>query len=104
MGPVPPSPPPDDATFGDPFGPLQQPLSTDLMQAFMRLPATLAAQVEGREGPVDIPSEQAAEAYLSVLQAVMRHLPNMASALDLTRARLTRLEATLGERSGGDAG
>lgn len=87
------SPPPaDDPIYGDMFGPLQQPLSVDLMQAFTRLPASLAAEWEGREGPVDLPPEQVVEAYRNVLMGLMRHLPNIAGALDLTRARLTRLE------------
>jgi hypothetical protein len=68
------------------------------MQALMRLPAALTAQVEGTEGPVEIPAEQMAEAYVAIFQAMMRHLPNMAGALDATRSRLTQLERRLGEQ------
>src|SRR2546430_12734518 len=75
----------------DPWAGLQTKLSTDLMHAFLRMPASLKAMMEGEEGPVDIPPEQAAEAYVAVLMVVLKHLPTIAGAVDIARGEISRL-------------
>ena len=81
-----------DPVFGDIFGPQQQPISQEFMSIMMRLPAVLAQQVEGHEGPVTIPPEQMAEVLQNALLKLMHYVPQMAGALDVARTRITKLE------------
>jgi hypothetical protein len=90
-------PPDAGQVFGDPFGPLQQAVSKAMMDAFMRLPALLDRQVEGGEGPVDVPPEQMAEAMKNALTILMDVVPRIAGALDMARGRITQLEKRLTE-------
>lgn len=92
-----PDEPQDRDVFGDMFGPLQADISQRLMQAMMRLPAVLEQQVEGEDGPVEIPPEQMAEALQSALLALMDAVPKLAGALDIARTRITQLERQVAE-------
>lgn len=67
------------------------------MEIMQRLPAVLTQQVEGSEGPVNIPPEQMVEALKSAVFKLMNHVPQMAGALDLARARITQLERRIAE-------
>lgn len=96
--------PHNDPVTGDMFGPMQQEISKRLFDATMRLPAVLEKQVEGDEGPVDIPPEQWAEVMQKALQSFMHFVPQMAGALDVARARITKLEARVAELEGGAPG
>jgi hypothetical protein len=86
--------------YGDGLGPLQRPLSEALMNAVMALPSVLDAQVEGRDGPVSIPADQSTEMMEKQVLAVLNALPTIAGALDLARARITRLEQRLADLEG----
>jgi hypothetical protein len=76
----------------DPFRGLAHSLNTDLMRTFQAIPAALAAAVEGQEGPIDVPPEQMAAALQGALWLILRHLPNIAGAVDIARGRLDALE------------
>jgi hypothetical protein len=87
----------DDPIYGDMFGPQQQAISKDFMEIMMRLPAVLTQQVEGEGGPVDIPAEQMVEVLTNAARKLMHHVPQMAGALDIARARVTQLEKRVAE-------
>lgn len=91
----------------DPLSGMQQRLNTEIRQVFQRMPAVLDANLEGDDGVVDIPPEQMAEALQGALMLMLRHLPTIAGAIDVTRgevARLTERVAELERRLPGEPG
>src|SRR4051812_11428669 len=75
----------------DPFAGLAQRLSVELMQLLQRTPALLEAMLEGREGPIELSAEHQAEITEKATWILLDHLPNIASAVDLTRGQLVQL-------------
>ena len=81
--------PPEDSPIGEPIAPR---ITRALMDATLRLPSTLEAQLEGQEGPIEIPPEQWAEAFRNMLLIVAQELPNLAGRLDLVYHAVAELE------------
>lgn len=89
-----------DPATGDIFGLFQSRLGLDMMQVLERLPTVLARAVEGNDEPVALSQADMAEVFQQITMLTMKYLPQMAGALDMTRARLTRLERRLAEDQG----
>jgi len=51
----------------------------------------LESMLGGEEGPIDVPPEQAVEAYTAALRVILNHLPTIAGAVDITRGEVSRL-------------
>ena len=93
--------PPPDSPFGQP---LQPEIRKDFMDAMMRLPAVLGAQMEGREGPIDIPMEQQAEVIRNFIFGLAQHVQNMAGRIDMLYSAVRELEEKVGgSQPGSDA-
>jgi hypothetical protein len=81
----------------DPWASVQNDLTQDLMRTFMGMPSVLQAGLEGAEGPVDLTSEEYAEAMVKVQQLVLRHLPNIAGTAALAYGMAKALQARVEE-------
>jgi hypothetical protein len=90
----------------DPWANVQHELTQDIMRTFMGMPSVLQANLQGEDGPIDLTSEEYAEAMVKVQQLVLRHLPNIAGTAAVAygiakslQTRVDELERRLGERA-----
>jgi hypothetical protein len=60
-------------------------LNRDLMNAYLALPVTLDAMLEGKDGPLDVPPEQAAEAMEKTFWIMLRYVQTLATEVDRLR-------------------
>lgn len=69
---------------------LSHALQQDLMRELADTPAVLAAVLEGRGGPVSVPSEQYAAILEKVVWILVRHTTQIAAEVDRLRLRAER--------------
>ena len=63
-------------------------LNEEMMRALQGLPAMLEALMEGHEGPVDIPPEQASEVLQKQVRITFRYVQALAFEVDRIRFKL----------------
>ena len=68
--------------------------SREQIDLFKRMPASFEAMVEGQEGPIELPPEQAETLHLAIFMH-LRWVQQLAFAIDEVNRRLDELESRL---------